>query len=194
MRSYVVADVAGPIGEDFLRRVERLAGLGADFIQLRDKESDAATRLRHARLVRSRVKAPTRFLVNSDRVAAMAADADGLHLTSAADASTMTFPESWIVGQSCHGLAEVERAAAAGLDYVLLGPAFPTRSKESAPAITLRELADAAARGIDVYALGGVSVDNLQALSGLGLTGVAAVTLFMRDEPLETIMEAIRRL
>jgi thiamine-phosphate diphosphorylase len=194
MRSYVVADVDGPIDEAFLVRVERLAGLGADFIQLRDKKSDDATRLRHARLVRARVKAPTRFLVNSDHEAAMAADADGLHLTSAVDASTMIFPESWIVGQSCHRVAEVERAAAAGLDYVLLGPAFPARSKESPAVVRPRELAAAAALGIDVYALGGVSVDNLEALRGLGLAGVAAVTLFMRDEPLETIMEAIRRL
>ena len=38
-------------------------------------------------------------------------------------------PGAGLIGQSCHGLAAVEAALAAGADYVTLSPIFATRSK-----------------------------------------------------------------
>jgi thiamine monophosphate synthase len=47
---------------------------------------------------------------------------------------------------------------------------------------------------VDVFALGGVSRENMATLKGIGLAGIAAITLFMRDEPISDILEEVRQL
>ena len=50
----------------------------------------------------------------------------------------------------------------------------------------------ATANSCDVYALGGLCLENLSQLAGSGIAGIAGITLFMRDSPIEEIVEAIR--
>jgi Thiamine monophosphate synthase len=99
-----------------------------------------------------------------------------------------------IVGRSCHSVDDVRVAAAQNADYVVLGPVFSARSKVSPAAISVSELVEAAASGVPVFAVGGVSMENLEQLRGVPIAGVAAITMFMKDEPLDSILEAVRKL
>jgi 8-oxo-dGTP diphosphatase len=65
-------------------------------------------------------------VVNGSAQTARDVGADGVHLTSAALAATPVRPDFEWVGASCHSREELERVAALGLDYALLGPVKAT--------------------------------------------------------------------
>ncbi len=85
------------------------------------------------------------------------------------------------VSRSCHSLAEVEHYAPL-CDYVFLSPIFDSISKEGyGAAFSRRQLAEARRQGIirpNVYALGGVSYDNLEEVRSLGFGGYAMLGAF----------------
>ena len=91
-----------------------------------------------------------------------------------------------VVGFSAHGLAGAEAAVAAGADYVLLSPIFPTPTKPDATGIGLDALhACAEALGdAPVYALGGITPENALACLDAGAYGVAVLSgILHADDP-----------
>lgn len=99
----------------------------------------------------------------------------GIHLNSR---NPKLLREGWggSISRSCHSIAEVE-ACQGDYDYVFLSPIFDSISKQGyRAAFSKEELADAKARGIlsrNVYALGGVTFDNLKEVEQLGFYGAA---------------------
>lgn len=154
---------------------------GARIVQYRNKEADAATRLREAsRLARLCRDAGTIFLVNDDIALAAAGDAHGVHLgqrDGAVDTAREKLGAGAIIGQTCHASLELALAAErAGADYVAFGRFFPSRTKpQAAPAdIALLPRARRGLR-IAVVAIGGVTVDNAPALIDAGADAVAVI-------------------
>jgi thiamine-phosphate pyrophosphorylase len=195
MKAYAIADLSAPAGESFYDRISALDALDADFIQLRGKRLDTRALLEAAVRCRELIRrGRSRFLVNGRVDVALASWADGVHLP--ADglplAAARRAGPHLMFGRSCHSLRECREAAEEGADYVLLGPLFPPRSKDGEAHVEPRDLMQAAALGVPVFALGGISLANLDQLSGSGAAGVAAITLFMSDSPLDGIMKAVR--
>ena len=94
--------------------------------------------------------------------------------------------EGWH-GRSCHDPEEVARAVARGAAYVTISPVAASASKPGyGPALGaagLRE-AVAAAAGVPVFALGGVTVANARDWRAAGAHGVAVMGAVMRaDDP-----------
>jgi thiamine-phosphate pyrophosphorylase len=98
----------------------------------------------------------------------------------------------WVIGRSCHSVAEVRTAAAEGCDHVLLSPVLPTPSKPGyGPALGIDGLraavGDLRADGIGtgtrpwVIALGGITPDVADACLAAGADGVAAMGSAMAD-------------
>lgn len=190
MKSYVIADRS--IGDDasILERVRRLGALPVDMVQLRDKTAGTPGELLPiAQELRRAIS--TTFIINTFVEVAQESNADGVHLPASAPSLRR---DDLLIGRSCHSLDDCRRAVDEGADYVLFGPVFAARSKSLAPAVTLRDLSAAAALHIDVFALGGITVDTLPRLAECGIAGVAAITLFMSDEPIDEIVEQIRTL
>lgn len=103
-------------------------------------------------------------------------------------------PASGIVfGRSCHSSAEVLAAAADGATYVTLSPFSLTTSKPGyGPALPLKEYAEAATAAIPVYALGGITPDNVAAAIAAGAYGVAVMGDVMRaDDPAAVVSELL---
>ena len=98
-------------------------------------------------------------LINGRVDLALASGADGVHLPAQglpAAPLRQRFGARVLLGRSTHRIAEVEAAAADGLDYVTFGPVFPTPSKARyGPPVGLERLERACGVGIPVYALGG---------------------------------------
>jgi 8-oxo-dGTP diphosphatase len=100
--------------------------------------------------------------------------AHGVHLTAAALAKADARPGERIVGASCHTRAELEKAAALGLDYALAGPVKPTASHPGAPGIGWDAFAVlVAGLPMPVYAIGGLVRGDLAEARRHGAHGVA---------------------
>ncbi len=170
----------------------RWAAAGVEFVQLREKTVDAGELLRLAggmvRIFRE-YGGVTKLLVNGRVDVAVAAEADGVHLTSAADELTaeqvrLVFPGAR-VSASCHSLADVERARDAGMNLILFGPVFEkqVRGEDVVEGVGLEALREAcvAAGDVPVLALGGVSEQNARGCLTAGAKGIAGIRAWKFD-------------
>jgi thiamine-phosphate pyrophosphorylase len=197
MKSYAIANLEEPPTEAFWSRIRELVDCAVDFIQLRGKRLASAELAGAGERMRREIPiGRTCFLVNGRADIALSSGADGVHLP--ADglpvAAIRRLSDRLLIGRSCHSAVDVRSAAREGADYAVLGPVFRPRSKRGEATVPTEELVAAARSGIEIFAIGGISRDNLQELRGTGISGVAAITLFMEDEPLRDIVEAVRAL
>ena len=157
----------------------RAAGRGATMIQILAKELSARAL---ADLVRAAVaKAGCPVLVNTRADVALASEAHGVHLPSGSIAPRTIrriAPANFLIGVSCHTLAELMTAEEEGADFAVFGPVFPSRTKQVNP-IGLEALRQAtAAVRLPVYALGGVTWENERQCLEAGASGVAGISFF----------------
>ncbi len=171
-----------------LENVAELAfAAGCPWLLLRDKDLLAEARrelaLRLLNLSRSHC---ARLSVSGDAALAAEIGADGLHLPAEGDvaAARAELGPDALIGLSAHDLAEAERAAEAGADYVTLSPIFWSQSKPRyGPALGLKIMAEVArALPIPLYALGGVTPANAARAIAAGAAGVAVMGEVMRAE------------
>ena len=162
----------------FLSRLDLALEAGMSLVQLRAHGLSPAA---YARLAASAhafcQRQGARLVLNRGPEEARGLAADGLHLASRYLAELHQRPDGWpLVGASCHGAADLARAAALGLDYALLSPVMPTASHPGAPHLGwagFAALAEAAA--LPVYALGGLGSGEAEHAIHQGAQGVAAI-------------------
>ena len=111
---------------------------------------------------------------------ALEVGADGVHVgqndMEAGDVRAK-LGEDKIVGVSARTVEQALLAQERGADYLGVGAAFPTSSKDDAAEVThetIKAICDAV--DIPVIAIGGITKDNVQELSGCGLCGVAVIS------------------
>ncbi len=117
-----------------------------------------------------------------------ACDIDGMgyiHLTSAQVASGAWRPDRPF-GASAHDVAEALAAEELGARYITASPVFPTSSKPGHPGSTI-SLLESIVRAvtIPVFALGGVTLDSMEACLEAGAYGIAGISLFDTVTPEE---------
>jgi len=152
---------------------ERRVGM----IQIREAALPAAQRRRFAREVAARARAAEALVVvNSDEGLAREIGADGVHLQSAGLLAAGERPDFEWVGASCHDAAELRRAAALGVDYVLLGPVRETASHPGQSPLGWQTFASLkASMPMPVLALGGLCPADLETARQAGAHGIAAI-------------------
>jgi thiamine-phosphate pyrophosphorylase len=172
---------------------------GVDLIQIREPGLEASALVSLAASVVDMARdTPTRVVVNDRLDVAVASGAHGVHLRGDSipphRARSMA-PAGFLIGRSVHG-ADEAILAVRDVDYVLAGTVFPTASKPG-----LREhlgLAGLAAivRAVQVpvLAIGGVSMDRIEAVAATGAAGIAAIGLFDAEaEDLAAVVREARR-
>ena len=180
--------------EELLRHAFHWVRDGFDFIQLREKDlPDSAMASLAGQILEAIDSTPsrTRLLINSWVDVAIATGAHGVHLTAAPEEMTPAQVRSLygsaslpvpIVTVSCHTLEEVERAHANQVDAVLFAPVFEkiVDGSHAIPGRGLERLREActAAAPIPVFALGGVTRENLSSCLAAGAAGIAGIRLF----------------
>lgn len=217
MRLYYITDRNQFPGDEqsrrrqLLLRIAEAARLGVDHIQLREK--DLPPRILEL-LARDAVRcvrdnsSTTRLLINSRIDIALAADADGVHLTStdisASDARSILASggargADHVVAVSCHSPEEVRLAESHGADFAVLAPIFeksgsaplglePLRqATRSAIPIDRRVEAGDQRHHLLVIALGGVTLENCRSCLQAGAVGIAAIRLFQQGDLAETV-------
>jgi len=173
----------------------RWATDGIDFIQLREKVMNTAGLIDLARSILEEIASVpgsrTRLLINGRADVAVAAGADGVHLTSHPNELTpeevrRVFAQSAVrepvISISCHTLDEVQRAHDARVALILFGPVFEKRIANQhitdGSGLKALEAACLAASTTPVLALGGVKLENTAACLSAGAAGIAAIRLF----------------
>jgi thiamine-phosphate pyrophosphorylase len=177
--------ISGPLDlppGEFDRWLEGLGAAGVDAVQLRDKGLDDRRLYELTRRARAVLPARCRLLVNGRLDVALAAGADGVHLPADGLPSQplrRRFGPGVLIGRSTHRPEEVAQARRAGADYATFGPVFPTPSKAGyGPPPGLAGLRRAAAVGLPVLALGGITAERLAEVARAGAAGAAARRAF----------------
>ncbi len=180
--------------------VESAARAGVDWVQVREKDLPDTELYELVRECVARISSlPTRLLVNGRSDIALAAGAHGAHLPSdslsPASVRRIT-PPGFLVGVSCHNLAEVQSADGEGADFAAFGPIFDTLSKRRfGPPVGATELQRVcAAVRIPVLALGGVTIENASSCMDAGAGGLAGIGIFQASESLESSVRELRAL
>jgi thiamine-phosphate pyrophosphorylase len=172
--------------EDHIKVTREACRGGARVIQYRDKNSNPRKMLEVSDKIREiTIEFNSLFIVNDFIDIALMSGADGVHLgqddVPILRARKMT-PDNFIIGISTHSLEQATNAEKAGADYIGIGPVFSTPTKEKYSPIGL-SIVEEVIRNvkIPVVAIGGLDLDNISELSGIGVENVAMVRAFQEN-------------
>lgn len=190
-----VAEDAAAQRARLLEQAHRWAVDGIELVQLREKHLEAGALLELAeamlRVLRDGAVSSTKLLINGRADIAVAAGADGVHLTSRPGEVTpeqvrvvfaQTGKAAPVVSVSCHTLDEVQQAREGGTNYILFGPTFEKRLNGHAvqAGVGIDRLREACelAQPVPVLALGGITLANANQCMKAGAFGIAGIRLF----------------
>ncbi|KXT95956.1 thiamine phosphate synthase [Streptococcus oralis] len=190
LRLYLVTNRYQDSLESFLKKVETACRSGVTIIQLREKNLTTNQYYQLAKQVKEITDAYQVPLIIDDRLdICLAVDAAGLHIGDdelpVSVARQVLGPEK-ILGVTAKTVKRALEAETSGADYLGTGAIFPTRTKENAPITlisTLKTICQTVA--IPVVAIGGLTSENIDQLTGTGIAGVAVVRDLMQAEDIE---------
>jgi thiamine-phosphate pyrophosphorylase len=151
---------------------------GATVIQLRLKGRTTVELVAEGRLVAEAARAAgVTFIVNDDVEAALALDADGVHLGRGDGGKELAAAAGLVLGISASGVYEAIAAEGQAASYIGAGPVWATPSKaDAAPPIGIDGLAAICeAVEVPVVAIGGIDASNARQCLEAGAVGVAVV-------------------
>ena len=158
-----------------------LADAGEQLMQLRDKRGSAAEVHSQARELQA-LLAPrgVRFIVNDRPDIAATTDSGGVHVGQedlpAEDARRICGPSRW-VGVSTHNLRQLREADRTSVDYIAVGPIFPTGTKENPDPVVgiefLREVRRLTRKPL--VAIGGITIESAADVFRAGADSVAII-------------------
>lgn len=196
---YVISDPVLARGRSHVEVVRAALEGGADAVQIRDKSSTAYNlSLISAEIQPLARKFGAAFFVNDRVDVALLAGADGVHVGQEdlpAREARRLLPRPRLIGVSAGTPEEARRAEREGADYVGVGPVFGTASKPDAgEPLGLERLARiAAAVGIPVVAIGGITQENVAQVFVAGASGAAVVSAVVGADDIAAAARGIKR-
>lgn len=177
--------VLTPAGSDPLLFVREALDGGADAIQLRLKDATDDEVRRVGEIVRPWCEAAGAVLIIDDRVAVAASLGAGVHVGphDAPPAEARAAVGSALVGATVNDMQMLDALLGAPIDYIGVGPVFPTTSKAAPkPVVGIAGLAEIARRSPwPVIAIGGVGLGGVGAILDVGAHGVAVIAAVEHD-------------
>ncbi|MDQ1638563.1 MAG: thiamine-phosphate pyrophosphorylase [Pyrinomonadaceae bacterium] len=170
-------------GRSHAEQVAEFADRGVKLVQLREKNLSSGEFYREAEQAMLVAHRNGIKIIINDRVdIALAVNADGVHLGQddlPVEAARHLLGADVVIGFSTHSLAQAREAARLPIDYLAIGPIFPTSTKKSSnSAVGLAGLAAVrqAVPGIPLVAIGGIDAANRAAVIAAGADAVAAIS------------------
>jgi len=172
---------------------------GAGVIQFRQKQGSTRQMIETARHMMAICRCHKAKLIINDRLdVALAAEADGVHLGQddfpLAQAREILGPDK-IIGGSASSVEEAALCRAGGVDYIGLGPVYPTTSKADAGPAGGLDLLRRVSRefGLPVIAIGGVNAARAAEVMGAGAHGMAVISaVCCQADPQEAAANLLR--
>ncbi len=182
LRLYVLTDTGLARGRSLVELVVAALEGGATAIQLRDKTSSTLAQVELGRQLRRVTRDAGALLLVNDRVdVAYAVEADGVHLGQddlPIAVARAILGRTAIVGGSAGNPDELARALADGVDYLGIGPMYPTTTKPDAGAPLGPTGLAAMRRATDlpIVGIGGIDATNVAPVIAAGADGVAVIS------------------
>lgn len=172
---YAITNASEAGEANYLVQLERALERGLKLVQIREKNLSGAALRQFAQEVVMRVHAQgAKVLVNSDEDLAKRVGADGVHLTAAQLGTCGARPDFPLVAASTHDRNEIERAAKLKFDFAVLGAVKPTLTHPGQTPLGWPHFAEVVnATPLPVYALGGLTIDDMGVAMEHGAQGVA---------------------
>jgi thiamine-phosphate pyrophosphorylase len=199
---YLVTDAPARYRTDFFESVEAAVDGGVTLVQYR-AEAGSKRQLYETAKTLAAILRPRRIplMINDHLDLALALDGAGLHLGQedlpAEIARRLLGPER-LLGLSITAPAQLDDPALQEVDYLGVGPVFPTGSKaNAAPALGLDGLRFIAEKTpLPIVAIGGIDAANVPAVRAAGADGIAVVSALSRSpapaEAARRLLEAMR--
>ena len=177
---------------NFSDQIEMIASAHPKAIVLREKDLSEKEYEQLARQVMQICqKNGTQCILHSFSNVAIALGAEAVHMPLPL-LQKMTPQEKshfQIIGASCHSLEEAKEAQDLGCTYITAGHIFLTDCKKGLPGRGLPFLEEICkAVRIPVYAIGGISSQNIESVRKTGAAGACIMSGFMRCKTVEEIM------
>lgn len=182
MRLYLVTDRALCARIGLVETIATAVKGGVTMVQLRDKEGSTRQLIEQAKAIKTTLSGTgVPFVINDDVEAAIAADADGVHIGQSDGDPVETrarLAPGKILGLSCESADDVRRADADVVDYLGLGTVFATGTKDDLkPLIGLDGLAQMAGlTNLPTVAIGGLKASHTTGILNTGTNGLAVVS------------------
>ncbi|MEZ5941507.1 MAG: thiamine phosphate synthase [Planctomycetaceae bacterium] len=156
---------------------ESLAG-GVGIIQLREKHFSDRELLERARVLRAMTTATNSLLIINDRVdIALLSNADGVHIGQedlALNDVRRLSQSQLLIGVSTHSVEQLQDAIQQEVDYVGLGPVFPTETKNFETFAGLEYLRQSInLTPFPAFAIGGIDLSNVGEVKSTGVNRIA---------------------
>lgn len=195
---YLVTDEAAKCRHSLLETVQRAVDGGVTIVQYRSTNPDAGTCYREALPIRDFLASRgVPFIVNNRIDLALALDADGVHIGQrdlpVPAVRAMIGPDR-ILGLSVSNADQLRAVDAALVDYLGMGPVFPTISKLNAPPVLgVDGFATLASQSpLPVVAIGGLDVERARLVRATGAaSGIAVVSAICGAEDPEAAARAL---
>lgn len=183
----------------YLEVIEEAIQGGADIVQLREKNKTKKELLHMAQALRElTAKYEVPLIINDHLDLVLAVDADGVHLGQddlPLIEARKILGKDKIIGISTHALAEAKAAERDGADYIGVGPVFETKSKvdvvDPVGLSYVKEVAQAIS--IPFVAIGGIKLDNVDAVLEAGATRVCVLSGIVGADDVKAAAEAFSK-
>jgi thiamine-phosphate diphosphorylase len=195
---YLITDRALSRGRSTADVVRAALAGGADIVQLRDKEAEAACVVCQGLRVHeltARYEVP---LIVNDRIdIALAIEAEGAHVGQTdlpAGMARKLLPPPTLLGVSTSSVDMARRAQQQQADYIGFGPIYQTATKETTAPPRGTEMMQDTLEAIDLplVALGGISNRNISEVVAAGADHVAVCSAIVSAEDVERAAASLK--
>lgn len=175
-------------GISHAEQVERLIAGGAEFIQLRDKHLSPNEFYEAAKKAVEIGRTHSVKILINDRVdIALAVKADGVHLGQEdlpPEAARKLLGKKAVIGYSTHSAAQAHAALRLPVDYIAIGPVFPTQTKQNPDETVglegIREVREAIGE-FPLVAIGGIDQESIDDAFKAGADSAAVIRYLLSD-------------
>ena len=179
--------------EDFLERVEKIAAEHPRGMILREKDlSEKEYKELAEKVLQLCKKYHVPCMLHSFVDAAIELRAENIHLPLhiLRGLDEKTKEKFKIIGASCHSVEEAKEAEQLGCTYITAGHVFQTDCKKGLAPRGLEFLQNVCKSvSIPVYAIGGISSENMDAVRKTGAAGACVMSGLMRCENVKETMK-----
>lgn len=179
----------------------QLVAGGVDIIQVRAKKEKHSRRVEIGlAVVRALKDSPVPVIINDDIEAAYETGADGVHLGQE-DWAKIPRAERHhrligleILGISTHSLKQALEAERDGANYIGVGPIYATGTKPGRAPVGTDLIRQVAARvHVPFFAIGGITLDNLDEVRTAGATRIAVVSAILKAPDITAAAAAFKQ-
>lgn len=206
LNSFLSTDLYGITADEYSRgrgnieTVKQMIEAGIRVIQYREKEKTALQMYEECLAIRQMTRESSVIFIVDDWVGlAMAVDADGVHLGQddlPPQAVRPIIGDKMLIGLTTHSIEQAQEACKIPniLDYIGVGPIFPTKTKKDVCKPVGLEYLDYVAQNIDLpfVAIGGIKEHNIRQVRERGARMISLVTEIVNAPDIPLKVKEIR--